>query len=63
LIYQDGSPLSIRYELISLYLLEVLKDQVETTKELKAENDSLKQRVEALERTIHQLAKVKEVEL
>jgi hypothetical protein len=36
---------------------------VEAVKELKGENDRLKERVEALERTIHQLAKVKELEL
>jgi hypothetical protein len=63
LYYRDGEPFGVRYDLVPLYMLEVLKDQVETTKELKAENDSLKQRVEALEKTIHQLAKVKELEL
>jgi hypothetical protein len=36
---------------------------VEAVKELKGENDRLKERVKALERTIHQLAKVKELEL
>ena len=36
---------------------------VEVVKELKVENDSLKVRVEALERTILQLAKAKELEL
>jgi len=36
---------------------------VEAVKELKGENDRLNERVEALERTIHQLAKVKELEL
>ncbi|MGB2808344.1 MAG: tail fiber domain-containing protein [Sedimentisphaerales bacterium] len=36
---------------------------VEAVKELKAENDSLKVRVEALERTMLQLAEVKELEL
>jgi hypothetical protein len=47
LIYEDGRPLSIRYELISLYLLEVMKDQVATNKELKAENELLKMQLEA----------------
>jgi hypothetical protein len=36
---------------------------VEAVKELRGENDRLKERVEALERTIHQLAKIKELEL
>lgn len=36
---------------------------VEAVKELKGENDRLKERVEALERTIHQLAKAKEFDL
>ncbi len=60
---KDNEPESLRYELISVYLLEVIKDQVKTTKQLKeeneslksqlkAENQSLKQRVEVLERII-----------
>jgi len=36
---------------------------VEAVKELKGENDRLKERLEVLERTIHELAKVKEVQL
>jgi hypothetical protein len=39
---KDGQPDGLKYELVSLYLLEVVK-------ELKAENEELKQRVEALE--------------
>jgi hypothetical protein len=70
----QGKPRSIRYELISLYLLEVLKDQADSIKELRAENESLKeqlkegnqtfqQRLCALERTVQQIAKSKEVQL
>jgi hypothetical protein len=36
---------------------------VESIKELKRENNKLEERIEALERTIHELAKVKELEL
>jgi uncharacterized protein YukE len=41
---------------VSLYLLDVAK-------ELKAENDSLKQRLEDLESAVEQLAKAKEIGL
>jgi len=67
----DGEPDALKYELVSLYLLEVLKDQVETTQDqaetieqLQAKNQSLEQRVEALERLMQQqlLAAVKEVQ-
>ncbi len=40
--YRDGKPDAIKYELVSLYLLEL-------SKELKAENEGLKRRIEALE--------------
>jgi hypothetical protein len=40
--YRDGKPDAIKYELVSLYLLEL-------TKELRAENEGLKKRIEALE--------------
>ena len=70
----QGRPRSIRYELTSLYLLEVLKDQANSIKELKvenellkeqvkAENQSLKQRLGALERAVQQIAKAKEAQL
>jgi len=41
-IYLDGQPNGIKYEMISLYLLEVVK-------ELKARNEDLQRRIEALE--------------
>jgi hypothetical protein len=61
----EGRPESVRYEFISLYLLEVLKDQANSIKELKAENELLKKqlktqnqsvdkRLDALERIIQQ---------
>jgi hypothetical protein len=46
---KEGRPDAVRYELVSLYLLEVMKDQVEAIKELRTENQELRQRVEALE--------------
>jgi len=70
----EGRPESVRYKFISLYLLEVLKDQANSIKELKAENEllkeqlkaenqSLKQRLGALEKTVQEIAKAKEVKL
>jgi len=70
----EGRPESVRYKFVSLYLLEVLKDQVKSINELKAENEllkeqlkvenqSLKQKLGALERTVQQIAKAKEVKL
>lgn len=70
----EGRPDGVRYDFVSLYLLEVLKDQANSIKELKAENElfkeqlksenqSLKQRLGALERTVQQIAKAKEVKL
>ncbi len=70
----QGRPRSIRYEMTSLYLLQVLKDQAKSIKELKAENESLKkqlksenqsliQRLSTLEKTVQQIAKAKEVKL
>ena len=64
-IYKDGQPDALKYDLVSLYLLEVLKEQVEITKQLneeikslktqlKTENHSLLQRLEALEKTMQQ---------
>lgn len=44
---KQGRPDAVKYDKVSLYLLE-------TVKELKAENDLLKQRLDALEKTIAQ---------
>jgi len=73
-IYTDGQPTALKYELVSLYLLEVLKDQVKTTiqleqenlrlrEQLSKENESLKQRLAALEKVVmnQQFACAKEV--
>jgi hypothetical protein len=49
---KDGRPDAVHYEFVPLYLLQVLKDQVKATKQLRDENESLKERVEALERAI-----------
>jgi hypothetical protein len=62
-IYRDARPDGIKYDMVPLYLLEVLKDQAQTTEQLKAENQSLTERVEALERTVQQLVRMKEVQL
>jgi hypothetical protein len=45
----EGQPDGLKYELVSLYLLEVMKDQVQMLEELKTENEKLKQRIEDLE--------------
>jgi hypothetical protein len=37
---EDGQPLSVKYRMIPLYLLEVLKGQVKETQERKAERDA-----------------------
>ena len=61
----QGRPESLRYELVSLYILEVVKEQVETVKQLKAENEqlrkhlmvaneSLRQRLAAVEKMVTQ---------
>jgi hypothetical protein len=46
---KQGRPDAIKYNIISLYLVEVLKDQARTIQELKIENDLLKERIQALE--------------
>ena len=53
----DGSPEAVKYDRVSLYLLAVVK-------ELKAENEALRQRLEALEKTRlqHQFSVAKEVQ-
>jgi len=71
---KEGRPDGVRYDFISLYLLEVLKDQANSIKELKVENESLKeqlkeenqslkQRLSALEKTVRQIAKAKEIKI
>ncbi len=54
---QEGRPDAIAYQMISLYVLEVLKDEVETSREqekainqLEQKNRKLEERVDALER-------------
>jgi hypothetical protein len=47
---KDGRPDAVNYELVPLYLLQVLKDQVRATKQLRDENESLRERIEVLER-------------
>jgi len=52
----EGRPEAVKYDRVSLYLLTVVK-------ELKAENESLKQRLTSLETTVQNLAKAKDPEL
>ena len=61
--YKDSQPAGIKYEMVPLYMLEVLKEQVETTEQVRKENESLKNRLEALEKTVQQIVKAKEVQL
>jgi hypothetical protein len=46
---KQGRPDAVRYEMVSLYLLELVKGQVAAIRELKEENEELKLRIEALE--------------
>ena len=46
---RDAQPDGSKSELVSVYVLEAMKDHVEATKELKAENEALKQRIGASE--------------
>jgi hypothetical protein len=46
---KEGRPDAVRYELLSLYVLETVKQQQQTIQELKAENEVLKRRIEVLE--------------
>ena len=67
---QEGRPDGVAYQMISMYLLEVLKDEVETTREqqeainqLEQKNRSLEKRIDMLERMMQRQhsALVKEV--
>jgi len=51
---QDGQPESVKYDKISLYIIEVLKDQQKVIARLKAENEALRQRLENIENKIAQ---------
>jgi hypothetical protein len=51
-VYHDNKPDGIKYERISLYLLEILKDQNNVLLELQAQNKLLQERVAALENSI-----------
>jgi hypothetical protein len=46
---KEGRPDAVRYELLSLYVLETAKQQQQAMRELKAENERLRQRIEVLE--------------
>ena len=63
----DGSPEAVKYDRVALYLLAVVKaqqDKIAVLEESVAQNNSLKQRLGALERTmqLHQFASAKEVQ-
>ena len=63
----DGQPDALKYELVSLYLLEVVKDQQAKIAELEdalAQTQSLEQRLQAVENSIQEqrLTVVKEVQ-
>lgn len=46
---EDGTPEGVRYDKVSLYNLEIIKDQQEQIQQLKEEVDQLKQAVELLQ--------------
>ena len=53
----DGSPEAVKYDRVALYLLAVVKaqqDKIAVLEESVAQNNSLKQRLGALERTMQQ---------
>ena len=52
-IYKDGQPDALKYDLVSLYLLEVVKDANE-------ENEGLKHRIEVLEAAVTKLISSKQ---
>ena len=45
----EGKVESIKYDLISVYLVEITKEQQEQIDQLKSENELLQERIEALE--------------
>ncbi len=53
-IYRDGQPDALKYELVSLYLLEVVKEYTVTTEQLKAENELLKKQLKEQNRSIEE---------
>ncbi len=54
-IYKDGKPDGVRYEMVPLYLLETAKDMAETTDQLKNENELLKQQIQSLQEAIEDI--------
>jgi len=46
---KEGQPDGLKYDLVSVYLLEVMRNQEEAIGELKAVNEELRRRIEALE--------------
>jgi hypothetical protein len=48
-VHRDGEPDGVKYELVSLYLLETIKELKATTEQLTRENQVFKQRIDALE--------------
>jgi hypothetical protein len=48
-IYRDDRPDGIKYELVSLYLVELMKDRGQAIEDLKEQNRELIRRIEALE--------------
>ena len=54
----EGKPESVRYKLLSLYLIEILKDQDDSIKNIQTENESLKERLGSQEKTLKQLQSI-----
>jgi hypothetical protein len=50
--YKDGQPESLKYDRVSLYLLEVLKEQAQSIRDLKAQNRQLQQSLEMLKKNM-----------
>ena len=56
-IYQDGEPVSLSYELISLYNLQIIKDQQKAIKEQQQQIESQNQKIDQLIVLIDELKK------
>ncbi|MHC4640899.1 MAG: hypothetical protein ACYS32_04585 [Planctomycetota bacterium] len=59
-IYRDSEPDALKYELVSLYLLEVVKENTRTVERLKAENELLKKQLKEQNQSFEQRFEVLE---
>ncbi len=60
-IYKDGEPLSLKYELVSLYNLEIIKEMKETINEQQAQIEVLKNEKEELAQLKQEIEYLKQI--